>query len=129
MSMRSSQHLPCESLKLNRSAVGTTANSLVYARRQQLTPLPCGARPGSTPPFNPVFYPTSQTLCPPGLATCVLVYTKTSQLPLITGFMKSPLEMWVKDSLEPRRSAVLISALATGPPAGVGGGLGPFLAA
>ena len=32
-------------------------------------------------------------------------------------------------SLEPRRSAVLISALATGPPAGVGGGLGPFLAA
>jgi hypothetical protein len=31
-------------------------------------------------------------------------------------------------SLEPRRSAVLISALATGPPAGVGGGLGPFLA-
>ena len=28
-----------------------------------------------------------------------------------------------------RRSAVLISALATGPPAGVGGGLGPFLAA
>src|SRR5208282_1833990 len=32
-------------------------------------------------------------------------------------------------SLEPRRSAVLISALATGPPAGVGGRLGPFLAA
>ena len=32
-------------------------------------------------------------------------------------------------SLEPRRSAVLISAWATGPPAGVGGGLGPFLAA
>ncbi|MGZ6031911.1 MAG: hypothetical protein ACXWNS_09175 [Isosphaeraceae bacterium] len=31
-------------------------------------------------------------------------------------------------SLEPRRSAVLISGLATGPPAGVGGGLGPFLA-
>ena len=31
--------------------------------------------------------------------------------------------------LEPRRSAVLISALATGPPAGVGGRLGPFLAA
>ncbi|MGZ5950789.1 MAG: hypothetical protein ACXWO1_11710 [Isosphaeraceae bacterium] len=31
-------------------------------------------------------------------------------------------------SLEPRRSAVLISALATGPPAGVGGGPGPFLA-
>ena len=29
----------------------------------------------------------------------------------------------------PRRSAVLISALATGPPAGVGGRLGPFLAA
>ncbi|MGB2610383.1 MAG: hypothetical protein ACXVBB_14980 [Isosphaeraceae bacterium] len=32
-------------------------------------------------------------------------------------------------SLEPRRSAVLISGFATGPPAGVGGGLGPFLAA
>ena len=31
-------------------------------------------------------------------------------------------------SLEPKRSAVLISGLATGPPAGVGGGLGPFLA-
>ena len=31
-------------------------------------------------------------------------------------------------SLGPRRSAVLISGLATGPPAGVGGGLGPFLA-
>ncbi len=31
-------------------------------------------------------------------------------------------------SLERRRSAVLISGLATGPPAGVGGGLGPFLA-
>src|SRR5208283_6060330 len=31
-------------------------------------------------------------------------------------------------SLEPRRSAVLISGLATGPPAGLGGGLGPFLA-
>src|SRR5271165_6743244 len=31
-----------------------------------------------------------------------------------------------RTSLEPRRSAVLISALATGPPAGVGGGLGPF---
>ncbi len=35
---------------------------------------------------------------------------------------KSPL-------FEPRRSAVLISGLATGPPAGVGGRLGPFLAA
>jgi len=32
-------------------------------------------------------------------------------------------------SLEPRRSAVLISGLATGPPAGVGGALGPFLVA
>ena len=32
-------------------------------------------------------------------------------------------------SLEPRRFAVLISDLATGPPAGVGGALGPFLAA
>src|SRR5271157_2515964 len=32
-------------------------------------------------------------------------------------------------SLEPRRSAVLICGLATGPPTGVGGGLGPFLAA
>jgi len=32
-------------------------------------------------------------------------------------------------SLEPGRSAVLISGLATGPPAGVGDGLGPFLAA
>jgi len=32
-------------------------------------------------------------------------------------------------SLEPRRSAVLISGWATGPPAGVGYGLGPFLAA
>ena len=31
-------------------------------------------------------------------------------------------------SLGPRQSAVLISALATGPPAGVGGGPGPFLA-
>ena len=31
--------------------------------------------------------------------------------------------------LEPRRSAVLVSGLATGPPAGVGGRLGPFLAA
>ena len=30
--------------------------------------------------------------------------------------------------LEPRRSAGLISGLTTGPPAGVGGGLGPFLA-
>ena len=29
-------------------------------------------------------------------------------------------------SLEPRRSAVLISALATGPPAGVGGGSDRF---
>jgi len=32
-------------------------------------------------------------------------------------------------SLEPRRSAVFISGLATGPPAGVGAGLEPFLAA
>ena len=32
-------------------------------------------------------------------------------------------------SPDPRRSAVRISALATGPPAGVGGRLGPFLAA
>src|SRR5271157_2167269 len=32
-------------------------------------------------------------------------------------------------SLEPRRSAMLISGLATGPPSGVGDGLGPFLAA
>ncbi len=32
-------------------------------------------------------------------------------------------------ALERRRSAVLISGLATGPPAGVGGGLGPFLVA
>jgi hypothetical protein len=32
-------------------------------------------------------------------------------------------------SLEPRRSASLISGMATGPPAGVGSGLGPFLAA
>ena len=31
-------------------------------------------------------------------------------------------------SFDPRRSAVLISGLATGPPAGVGGRLGPFLA-
>ncbi len=31
-------------------------------------------------------------------------------------------------TLEPRRSAVLISGLTTGPPAGVGGGLGSFLA-
>ena len=31
-------------------------------------------------------------------------------------------------SLERRRSAVLIAGLATGPPAGVVGGLGPFLA-
>src|SRR5208337_760419 len=30
--------------------------------------------------------------------------------------------------LEPRRSAVLNSGLTTGPPAGLGGGLGPFLA-
>ncbi len=29
-------------LQLNRYAVGKTANSLVYPRRQQLTPLPCG---------------------------------------------------------------------------------------
>ncbi len=29
-------------LELNRSAVGKTANSLVYLRPQQLTPLPCG---------------------------------------------------------------------------------------
>jgi len=32
-------------------------------------------------------------------------------------------------SLEPRRSAVLISGWATGPPVGVGDGLEPFLAA
>src|SRR5208337_2295555 len=67
-------------LERNRSAVGKTANSLVYLRRQQLTPLPCGG-PARLDP-----------------------------------------------SLERRRSAVLISGLATGPPAGVGGGLGPFLA-
>ena len=67
-------------LERNRSAVGKTANSLVYPRPQQLTPLPCGG---------------------------------PARLDL---------------SLEPRRSAVLISGLATGPPAGVGGGLGPFLA-
>src|SRR5271165_4184834 len=67
-------------LELNRSAVGKTANSRVYPRRQQLTPLPCGG-PARLDP-----------------------------------------------SLEPRRSAVLISGLATGPPAGVGGRLGPFLA-
>ncbi len=66
-------------LERNRSAVGTTASSLVSPRRPQLTPLPCG-----------------------GLAR-------------------------LDRSLEPRRSAVLISALATGPPAGVGGELGPFL--
>jgi hypothetical protein len=29
-------------LEQNRSVVGKTANSLVYPRRQQLTPLPCG---------------------------------------------------------------------------------------
>src|SRR5271166_4266485 len=63
------------SLERNRSAVGKTANSLVYPRRQQLTPLPCGG-PARLDP-----------------------------------------------SLEPTRSAVLISGLATGPPAGVGGGL------
>ena len=68
-------------LQLNRYAVGKTANSLVYPRRQQLTPLPCGG----------------------------------------------PARL--DSSLEPRRSAVLITALATGPPAGVGGRLGPFLAA
>ena len=68
-------------LELNRSAVGKTANSLVYLRRQQLTPLSCGG-PARLDP-----------------------------------------------SLGPRRSAVLISGLATGPPAGVGGGLGPFLGA
>jgi len=67
-------------LERNRSAVGKTANSLVYPRRQQLTPLPCGG-PARLDP-----------------------------------------------SLERRRSAVLISGLATGPPAGVGGGLGAFLA-
>jgi hypothetical protein len=59
-----------------RSAVGKTANWLVYPRPQQLTPLPCGG-PARLDP-----------------------------------------------SLEPRRSAVLISALATH-----GGRLGPFLAA
>ena len=69
------------SLERNRSVVGKTANSLVYPRRQQLTPLPCGG-PARLDP-----------------------------------------------SLEPGRAAVLISALATGPPAGVGGRLGPFLAA
>ncbi len=62
------------SLERNCSAVGKTANSLVYPRRQQLTPLPCGG-PARLDP-----------------------------------------------SLEPRRSAVLISALAT-----QGGRLGPFL--
>ena len=58
------------------STVGKTANSLVYPRRQRLTPLPCGG-PARLDP-----------------------------------------------SLEPRRSAVLISALATHE-----GVLGPFLAA
>jgi len=67
-------------LERNRSVVGKTANSFVYPRRQQLTPLPCGG-PARLDP-----------------------------------------------SLERRRSAVLNSGLATGPPAGVGGGLGPFLA-
>ena len=77
MSMRSSQHLPCESLELNRSPVGKTANSLL----------------------------------------------------LTASTTHAPLAAWLDPSLEPRRSAVLTSALATGPPAGVGGGLGPFLAA
>ena len=36
---------------------------------------------------------------------------------------------WLDPCLEPRRSAVLISAWATGPPAGVGGRLEPFRAA
>ena len=44
------------------------------------------------------------------------------------GSRPSPAGARLDPSLEPRRSAVLISGLATGPPAGVGGGLGPFLA-
>ena len=41
----------------------------------------------------------------------------------------SPAGARLDPCLEPRRSAVRISAWATGPPAGVGGGLGPFRAA
>ncbi len=54
-------------LELNRSAVGKTANSLVYPRRQQLTPLPCGGpAPGSTPPLNQGDPPCSSPAWPPG---------------------------------------------------------------
>ncbi len=50
------------SLERNRSAVGKTANSLVYPRRQHLTPLPAGARPGSTPRLNQRGPPCSSRL-------------------------------------------------------------------
>ena len=55
---------------------------------------------------------------------CVIARSTASGLPPLPCGGPARLD----PSLEPRRSAVLISGLATEPPAGVGGGLGPFLA-
>jgi len=59
-----------------------------------------------------------------GKAVNSLVYPRPQQLTPLPCGGRARLDL----SLEPRQSAVLISGLATGPPAGVGGGLGPFLA-
>ena len=51
--------------------------------------------------------------------------------PPSNGWLDAPYRLPARldHSLGPRESAVLISGLATRPPAGVGGRLGPFLAA